>query len=87
MIPDALFRQAPGAEPEPLFSAHCFGAPYAPPDEDIAARWLSEAARPAEAEGEVVVNPPDDATVFGPSVVIALGDTKDVQRARQEASA
>ncbi len=43
--------------------------------------------RPAEAEGEVVVNPPDDATVFGPSVVIALGDTKDVQRARQEASA
>jgi len=42
---------------------------------------------PHATEAEVIVNPPDQATVFGPSVVIALGDTKDVQRARQEASA
>ena len=42
---------------------------------------------PHATEAEVIVNPPDQATVFGPSVVIALGDTKDVQRARQEANA
>ncbi len=42
---------------------------------------------PHATEAEVIVNPPDQATVFGPSVVIALGDTKDVQSARQEANA
>lgn len=39
-----------------------------------------------EANAEVVVNPPDDARVFGLGVLIALGDTRDVQRARQEAN-
>jgi RHH-type proline utilization regulon transcriptional repressor/proline dehydrogenase/delta 1-pyrroline-5-carboxylate dehydrogenase len=53
MTPDALFRQAPGADPEPLFSVPGFSAPYAPPDEDIASRWLAQAPRPAQAEGRI----------------------------------
>jgi hypothetical protein len=32
-----------------------------------------------------VVNPPDDAVVEQQAVIIALGDIKDVQRARQDA--
>jgi RHH-type transcriptional regulator, proline utilization regulon repressor / proline dehydrogenase / delta 1-pyrroline-5-carboxylate dehydrogenase len=40
--------KAHGADSEPLFSA-----PYAPPDEEIAARLLAHAARPAEAEARI----------------------------------
>jgi RHH-type proline utilization regulon transcriptional repressor/proline dehydrogenase/delta 1-pyrroline-5-carboxylate dehydrogenase len=53
MTPDALFRHAPGAESEPLFSAPGFGAPYAPPDEDIASRWLAQVPRSSEAEERI----------------------------------
>src|SRR5260370_39434780 len=53
MTPDARFRQPPGAEPERLFSAPGFSAPYAPPDEEIAARLLAQAERPAAAEGRI----------------------------------
>src|ERR1700686_2907053 len=53
MTPDALFRQAPGADPEPLFGAPGFSAPYAPPDEDRASGWLAQAPRSAEAEGRI----------------------------------
>src|SRR5260370_29172284 len=53
MTPDARFRQTPGAEPERLFSAPGFSAPYAPPDEEIAARLLAQAERPAAAEGRI----------------------------------
>src|SRR5258708_5846577 len=53
MTPDARFRQTPGADPEPLFSAPGFGAPYAPPDEEIAAPLLAQAARPAAAEARI----------------------------------
>jgi voltage-gated potassium channel len=37
--------------------------------------------------GELVVNPPDDAIVNQPAVIIAMGDVKDVERARQDAGA
>src|SRR6202163_2777638 len=53
MTADALFRQAPGPDPEPSFSAPGFHAPYAPPDEEIASRLLAEAARPAAAEARI----------------------------------
>src|ERR1700730_4987532 len=53
MTPDALFRQVPGADPEPSFSVPGFGAPYAPPDEEIASRLLAQAARPADAERRI----------------------------------
>src|ERR1700732_3734733 len=51
--PDALFRQATGADPEPSFGAPGFCAPYAPPDEEIASRLLAQAARPAAAEARI----------------------------------
>jgi RHH-type transcriptional regulator, proline utilization regulon repressor / proline dehydrogenase / delta 1-pyrroline-5-carboxylate dehydrogenase len=58
MTPDALICQAPGADPEPLFSASgfsvpSFNAPYASPDEEIASRLLAGAARPAAAEERI----------------------------------
>src|ERR1700730_9584722 len=53
MTPDALFRQVPGADPEPSFSVPGFGAPYAPPDEEIAVGLLAQAPRPAQAEGRI----------------------------------
>src|SRR6202043_264653 len=53
MTPDALFRHATDADPEPSFSVPGFGAPYAPPDEEIASRWLAQAARPAAAEARI----------------------------------
>src|SRR5579862_8630019 len=57
MIPDA-HSQAAGADAERLFSGPTcdvpgFRAPYAPPDEEIAARLLAQAARPAEAEARI----------------------------------
>jgi RHH-type proline utilization regulon transcriptional repressor/proline dehydrogenase/delta 1-pyrroline-5-carboxylate dehydrogenase len=61
MIPDAHSRRV--ADPEPSFSRQPFNvpdfdvpdfsAPYAPPDEEIAARWLAQAARPVEAEARI----------------------------------
>jgi RHH-type transcriptional regulator, proline utilization regulon repressor / proline dehydrogenase / delta 1-pyrroline-5-carboxylate dehydrogenase len=45
-------RPAPG-DPEPSFSLARFSAPYAPPDEEIAAALLMQAARPAAAEGRI----------------------------------
>src|SRR5260370_18886723 len=53
MTPDARFRQTPGAEPERLFSAPGFSAPYPPPDEAIAARLLARAERPAAPERRI----------------------------------
>jgi RHH-type proline utilization regulon transcriptional repressor/proline dehydrogenase/delta 1-pyrroline-5-carboxylate dehydrogenase len=53
MTPDALIRPVPAADAEPAFGALAFNAPYAPPDEDIAARLLAEATRPAAAEGRI----------------------------------
>jgi RHH-type proline utilization regulon transcriptional repressor/proline dehydrogenase/delta 1-pyrroline-5-carboxylate dehydrogenase len=53
MTPDALFRQAPGADPGPPTGAPGFAAPYAPPDEEIASRLLAQAARPADAERRI----------------------------------
>jgi RHH-type proline utilization regulon transcriptional repressor/proline dehydrogenase/delta 1-pyrroline-5-carboxylate dehydrogenase len=58
MTPDALICQAPGADPEPLFSASgfsvpSFNAPYASPDEEIASRLLAGAARSAAAEERI----------------------------------
>ncbi len=58
MIPDAHSRQAAGAAAEPSFSGPTldvagFRAPYAPPDEEIAARLLAQAARSAAAEARV----------------------------------
>jgi RHH-type transcriptional regulator, proline utilization regulon repressor / proline dehydrogenase / delta 1-pyrroline-5-carboxylate dehydrogenase len=53
MIPDAHSRQAADADPEPSFIGQSFSAPYAPPDEEIASRWLAQAARPAAAEARI----------------------------------
>src|SRR3984957_7066056 len=53
MIPDAHSREAADADPEPSFSWQSFGAPYAPPDEEIAARLLAQAARPPAAEARI----------------------------------
>src|SRR5258708_2185325 len=53
MSEDVRIRQAPGTDPEPLFSGPGFSAPYAPPDEDIAARLLAAAARPPAAEARI----------------------------------
>src|SRR5258708_7648370 len=50
---DASLRPAPGADPEPLFSARPFSAPYASPDEEIATLLLGQAARPAAAEARI----------------------------------
>jgi voltage-gated potassium channel len=38
-----------------------------------------------EKSGELVVNPPDDAVVNKEEVIIAMGDVKDVERARHDA--
>src|SRR5258708_29300011 len=48
MIPDTNIRPAADADQAPLFSA-----PYAPPDEAIAAGLLQEANRAAEAERRI----------------------------------
>jgi voltage-gated potassium channel len=40
----------------------------------------------AEKGAELVVNPPDNAVVPQGGVIIAMGDMKDIQRARQNAS-
>src|SRR5258708_5290585 len=53
MSEDVRIRQAPGTDPEPLFSGPGFSAPYAPPDEDIAARLLAAAARSPAAEARI----------------------------------
>ncbi|HWF94355.1 MAG TPA: bifunctional proline dehydrogenase/L-glutamate gamma-semialdehyde dehydrogenase PutA [Xanthobacteraceae bacterium] len=58
MIPDAHSRRAADPDPEPSFSGLAidvpdFSAPYAPPDEEIAARFLAQAARPAAAEARI----------------------------------
>ncbi len=53
MTPDAHSRPAAGAPAEPSFSGPVFRAPYAPPDEEIAARLLARAARSAAAEARV----------------------------------
>jgi voltage-gated potassium channel len=42
---------------------------------------------PPTEEGELIVNPPDDSVVDQQTVIIAIGDVKDVQRARQDAGA
>jgi len=39
------------------------------------------------AGAEVLINPPDNAVVPGSGVIIAMGDMKDIQRARQDARA
>jgi voltage-gated potassium channel len=41
----------------------------------------------AEHSPELVVNPPDNSTVEREAVIIAMGDIKDIQRARQDAGA
>jgi voltage-gated potassium channel len=38
-----------------------------------------------EKSGELVVNPPDDAVVNKEEVIIAMGDVRDVERARYDA--
>ena len=48
MMPDTTIRPAADANEAPLFSA-----PYAPPDEAIAAGLLREASRAAEAERRI----------------------------------
>jgi RHH-type transcriptional regulator, proline utilization regulon repressor / proline dehydrogenase / delta 1-pyrroline-5-carboxylate dehydrogenase len=48
MSADARVAEMSGADPERMFSA-----PYAPPDEDIAARLLAEAPRSPEAEARI----------------------------------
>jgi len=48
MMPDTTIRPAADADEAPLFSA-----PYAPPDEAIAAGLLREASRAAEAERRI----------------------------------
>src|SRR5258707_13885985 len=50
---DSSLRPAPGADPEPLFSARPFSAPYASPDEEIASLLFAQAARPAAAEARI----------------------------------
>src|SRR5258708_39910790 len=50
---DASLRPAPGADPEPLFSARPFSAPYAAPDEEIASLLFAQAARPEAAEARI----------------------------------
>src|SRR3984957_4186699 len=57
MIPDA-HSHAAGADTErsfsgPTFDVPGFRAPYAPPDEEIAARLLAQAPRPAAAEARI----------------------------------
>lgn len=41
----------------------------------------------ADSASEVVVNPPDNAVVNTAAVIIAMGDVKDIQRARHDAGA
>jgi hypothetical protein len=41
----------------------------------------------AENAPELVVNPPDNAVVDRQAVIIAMGDMKDIQRARLDAEA
>ncbi|MGA9799077.1 MAG: potassium channel protein [Terriglobales bacterium] len=41
----------------------------------------------AENSPELLVNPPDDSVVGREAVIIAMGDVKDIQRARQDAKA
>jgi RHH-type transcriptional regulator, proline utilization regulon repressor / proline dehydrogenase / delta 1-pyrroline-5-carboxylate dehydrogenase len=53
MSRDALSRQSSGANPEPPFSMPLFSAPYAPPDEEIAAAWLRLPRRPPAAEARI----------------------------------
>ena len=53
MTKDALFRHAAGAASEPALRVPRFSAPYAPPDEEIAATLLAQAARPAAAEARI----------------------------------
>jgi RHH-type proline utilization regulon transcriptional repressor/proline dehydrogenase/delta 1-pyrroline-5-carboxylate dehydrogenase len=58
MTPDASLHPAPGADPETLFSAQGFSsqgfsAPYASPDDEIAALLFAQAARPAASEARI----------------------------------
>jgi RHH-type transcriptional regulator, proline utilization regulon repressor / proline dehydrogenase / delta 1-pyrroline-5-carboxylate dehydrogenase len=51
-VPDVHGADAPGADARGA-GAPAFNAPYAPPDEEIALRLLTQAARPPEAEARI----------------------------------
>ena len=52
MTPDTQLAPPPDADARPVFAA-----PYAPPDQAIAAGLLAQASRPAEAERRVELRP------------------------------